>query len=295
MDPLISGFLDHLSVERGLSANTLAAYRRDLARYEEHLRRTRQPGIKGASRKDVMDFLLRERDRGLSPVSVARELVAVRMLHRYLAAEGALESDVTEAIESPKLWKKLPGYLSQDEVSALIASAEGDAPEQVRDRALLELLYASGLRASEASGLTLDRIDLDAGSLRVVGKGSKERFVPVGRSARVRLERYLTEVRPQWAASTAERAVFLTPRGKAMGRVAVWSVLRKAARKAGLAKSVYPHLLRHSFATHLLENGADLRVVQELLGHSDISTTQIYTHIEKNRLKSVHARFHPRA
>ena len=169
------------------------------------------------------------------------------------------------------------------------------SPEEVRDRALLELLYASGLRASEVSGLTLDRIDLGAGSLRVVGKGSKERFVPVGRSARVRLDKYLTEVRPQWAASTSERAVFLTPRGKAMGRVAVWSVLRKAARKAGLTKNVYPHLLRHSFATHLLENGADLRVVQELLGHSDISTTQIYTHIEKNRLKSVHARFHPRA
>lgn len=295
MDPLISGFLDHLSVERGLSANTLAAYRRDLARYEDHLRRARPQGIKGATRKDVMDFLLRERDRGLSPVSVARELVAVRMLHRYLAAEGVLEGDVTEAIESPKLWKKLPGYLSQQEVTELIGSAEGEGPEEVRDRALLELLYASGLRASEVSGLTLDRIDLGAGSLRVVGKGSKERFVPVGRSARVRLDKYLTEVRPQWAASTSERAVFLTPRGKAMGRVAVWSVLRKAARKAGLAKNVYPHLLRHSFATHLLENGADLRVVQELLGHSDISTTQIYTHIEKNRLKSVHARFHPRA
>lgn len=295
MDPLISGFLDHLSVERGLSANTLAAYRRDLARYEDHLRRARPQGIKGATRKDVMDFLLRERDRGLSPVSVARELVAVRMLHQYLAAEGVLEGDVTEAIESPKLWKKLPGYLSQQEVTELIGSAEGEGPEEVRDRALLELLYASGLRASEVSGLTLDRIDLGAGSLRVVGKGSKERFVPVGRSARVRLDKYLTEVRPQWAASTSERAVFLTPRGKAMGRVAVWSVLRKAARKAGLAKNVYPHLLRHSFATHLLENGADLRVVQELLGHSDISTTQIYTHIEKNRLKSVHARFHPRA
>lgn len=295
MDPLISGFLDHLSVERGLSANTLAAYRRDLARYEDHLRRARPQGIKGATRKDVMDFLLRERDRGLSPVSVARELVAVRMLHRYLAAEGVLEGDVTEAIESPKLWKKLPGYLSQQEVTELIGSAEGEGPEEVRDRALLELLYASGLRASEVSGLTLDRIDLGAGSLRVLGKGSKERFVPVGRSARVRLDRYLSEVRPQWAASTSERAVFLTPRGKAMGRVAVWSVLRKAARKAGLTKNVYPHLLRHSFATHLLENGADLRVVQELLGHSDISTTQIYTHIEKNRLKSVHARFHPRA
>lgn len=295
MDPLISGFLDHLSVERGLAANTLAAYRRDLARYEEHLKRVRPAGVKGASRKDVMDYLLRERDRGLSPVSVARELVAVRMLHRYLAAEGVVDGDVTEAIESPKLWKKLPGYLSQEEVSRLIASVDGDDPEALRDRALLELLYASGLRASEAAGLTVDRIDLAAGSLRVIGKGSKERFVPVGRSARSRLQKYLLEVRPQWAVSASERALFLTPKGKPMSRIGVWSVLRSAARKAGIEQNVYPHLLRHSFATHLLENGADLRVVQELLGHSDISTTQIYTHIEKNRLKSVHARFHPRA
>lgn len=295
MDPLIVGFLDHLSVERGLSANTLAAYRRDLARYEDHLKHARPAGLKGVSRKDVMSFLLSERDRGLSPVSVARELVAVRMLHRYLTAEGAVDGDVTEAIESPKLWKKLPGCLSQEEVLLLICSASGEDPEQVRDRALLEILYASGLRASEASDLTLDRIDLDAGHLRVIGKGSKERFVPVGRSARIWLQKYLSEVRPSWAASASVRAVFLTPKGRPMSRIAVWSVLRRAARKAGISKSVYPHLLRHSFATHLLENGADLRVVQELLGHSDISTTQIYTHIEKNRLKSVHARFHPRA
>ncbi|MCG3176131.1 MAG: Tyrosine recombinase XerD [Candidatus Omnitrophica bacterium] len=294
MDPLIAGFLDHLSVERGLSANTLSSYRRDLLRYEAHLG-TKRSSLRNASRKDVMDFLLRERDRGLSPVSVARELVAVRMLHRYLVSEGSVDKDVTEALESPKLWKRLPGYLTQEEVGRLLeAGGAGDGEELLRDRALLEVLYACGLRASEAATLTLEGLDLAQGSLRVRGKGSKERFVPIGSRARRALGSYLAEVRPRWAAS-ATRAVFVGRRGQALSRIGVWKVLRRAARCAGITKNVYPHLLRHSFATHLLENGADLRVVQELLGHSDISTTQIYTHIEKNRLRSVHARFHPRA
>jgi integrase/recombinase XerD len=241
-----------------------------------------------------MDFLLKERDRGLVPSSVSRELVAVRMFHRFLAQEGRIREDVTAALEAPKLWKHLPECLSIAEVEKILKMPNPRKPEGVRDQALLELLYATGLRASEITALKAVHLNEDLGYLRVIGKGEKERVVPAGRAALKAVRRYVSQVRPRWAGDRPEDALFVTRLGRRMSRQAVWAVVKKYAKMAGVRKKIYPHTLRHSFATHLLENGADLRVVQELLGHSDISTTQIYTHVERSRLKAIHQKFHPR-
>lgn len=289
----IALFLDFISIEKGLSRNTRQAYLRDLSRYAAFLKGKKVVSFAGVERRLVTDFLLAERDRGLEPVSVARELVAVRMLHRFLTQEGRLREDVTEAIEAPKLWKRLPEVLSAQEVEALVKAPDARQPDGVRDRAMLELMYATGLRASEAASLKIGQLNFEEGYLRVVGKGEKERLVPVGRAAREAVTKYL-RVRTDWLKGRAEEALFLTRKGKRVSRQTVWAVLKKYAAAARIKKPLYPHILRHSFATHLLENGADLRVVQELLGHSDISTTQIYTHVERSRLKGIHHKFHPR-
>ncbi|MBI3316015.1 MAG: site-specific tyrosine recombinase XerD [Candidatus Omnitrophica bacterium] len=287
-------FLDYISVEKGLSKNTLLAYRRDLRRYLGCLDRTGVVSLDRVARKDIMDFLLKERDRGLTPSSVSRELVAVRMLHRFLTQEGKIREDVTEALEAPKLWKHLPECLSVAEVERVLQAPNLRKPQGVRDQALLELAYATGLRASEIATLKAAHLNKDLGYLRVIGKGEKERVVPVGRTALKSIERYTGKVRAVWARGRAEDALFVTRPGRRMSRQAVWAIVKKYAKLAGVRKKIYPHILRHSFATHLLENGADLRVVQELLGHSDISTTQIYTHVERSRLKAIHQKFHPR-
>ena len=287
-------FLDHLSVEKGLSKNTLSNYGRDLRKYAHFLKKRKLASFAGVSRKEVMDFLLEERDRGLSARSVARELVAVRGLHRFLLNEGKVREDVTEPLEAPKLWKHLPEVLSGPEVEKLLAAPNARRDQGRRDQACLELMYATGLRASETASLRLGSLNLDEGLLRVFGKGEKERVVPVGTKARESVTRYLRHTRPVWVGEKSEDALFVTRQGKRMSRQTVWAILKKYAKTAGIRKKIYPHILRHSFATHLLENGADLRVVQELLGHSDIATTQIYTHLDKSRLKTVHERFHPR-
>ncbi len=287
-------FLDFMSIEKGLAKNTLLAYERDLKRYIDFLKSQKVPSLAAVKRKHIMDFLLRERDRGLEPVSVSREMVAIRMWHKFLAQEGQIPEDVTGALESPKIWKRLPEYLSVREVESLIAAPDAKKPQGIRDQAMLELMYATGLRASEATTLKTGHLNFEAGYLRVIGKGDKERVVPVGKKARESVTRYLEKVRVKWAKPEAGDILFLSKLGRKMSRQAVWDVIRRSVREAGITKKVYPHIMRHSFATHLLENGADLRVVQELLGHSDIATTQIYTHIEKSRLKSIHQKFHPR-
>ena len=294
MTELVSLFLDSLSIEKGLSKNTTQSYGRDLGQYLRFLKKRGVTAPKSIHRKEIMDFLLSERDRELSPVSVARELVAIRMFHRFLVAEGKIAEDVTESLEAPKLWKHLPDVLSLEEVEALLKAPNTREPQGVRDQAVLEFMYATGSRASEVSSVKVGSVNFDTGYTRIRGKGEKERLVPLGKIARKSLQRYLESVRAKWLKNRAEDALFLTRQGKKMSRQSVWAILKKNAKAAGVQKEIYPHILRHSFATHLLEGGADLRVVQELLGHSDISTTQIYTHVEKSRLKSIHAKFHPR-
>jgi integrase/recombinase XerD len=292
-DGVVASFLDYLTIERGLSKNTRLSYRRDLERYAAYLKKAGRSGFESARREDVLEFLVRERERGMNPSSVARQLVAVRMLHRFLAQEGRVRDDVTESIESPKLWKHLPEALSQEEAEALIAAADGRGLGPARDRAMLELLYATGLRASEVCSLKRSSVSFEEGYLRVTGKGSKERVVPVGQAALKALRRWL-DARAKWKAGARSDALFVNRAGGPLSRVTVWATLKRCSKKARVKKKIYPHILRHSFATHLLENGADLRVVQELLGHSDIATTQIYTHVERSRLKGVHQKFHPR-
>ena len=294
MRELLGLFLDFLSIEKGLSKNTLLAYGRDLRRYLGFLGKRELVSLEAVNRKEIMDYLLKERDRGLNPSSVARELVAIRMFHRFLADEGRIREDVTDALEAPKLWKHLPECLSIQEMESLLEAPDLREPQGVRDQACLELMYATGLRASELAGLKVGHLNFELSYVRVIGKGEKERIVPMGLSAKKSVKRYLDQVRPQWVKQRPEDALFVSRLGKKLSRVSVWHLLKKYASGAGIRKKVYPHILRHSFATHLLENGADLRVVQELLGHSDISTTQIYTHIEKSRLKKIHHQFHPR-
>ena len=294
MTELLGLFLDFLSVEKGLSKNTLMAYRRDLKRYLVFLGKHGAASLDSVNRKMIMDFLLKERDRGLSAGSVARGLVAIRMFHRFLTEEGKIREDVTEPLEAPKLWKHLPDCLSIQEVEALLKAPNPRKAQGIRDQACLELMYATGIRASEVAGLKIGHLNFDLSYIRIIGKGDKERIVPMGRIAKKSVQHYLRRVRPRWAKGDAGDALFVSRLGKKLSRQTVWTILKKYVQTAGLRKKIYPHILRHSFATHLLENGADLRVVQELLGHSDISTTQIYTHVERSRLKGIHQKFHPR-
>lgn len=287
-------FLDALSVEKGLSKNTLLAYSRDLKHYLDFLKKKKVSSWDSVTRREIMDFLLYEKDRGLEPVSIARSLVAVRMLHRFLAEEGKIPENVTDALEAPKLWKHLPEALNSSEIEQLLKAPDSRKLAGLRDLAMLELLYATGLRASELSSLKVSQLDLEGGSLRVLGKGSKERMVPVGKKAREVLTRYLKRSRTEWAKDDTGDRLFISHVGRPLSRQTVWGILKKHAKTCGIKKKIYPHILRHSFATHLLENGADLRVVQELLGHADIATTQIYTHLDKSRLKGIHKKFHPR-
>lgn len=290
----IRSFLDFISIEKGLSRNTLLSYARDLRQYTGFLKKKKIADLDRVGRSEITDFLLGEKDRGLSARSVSRSLVAVRMFHRFLAREGRLKEDVAEALEAPKICKTLPEVLSVSEIETLLKVPDVRKAQGRRDQACLELMYAAGLRVSEAANLKLVHLSLDEGILRVRGKGEKERLVPVGRLALRSVKRYTGGVRSRLLKGRAEDALFVTRAGRKMSRQAIWAMLKKAAHEAGLRKKVTPHILRHSFATHLLENGADLRVVQELLGHADISTTQIYTHMDKSRLKGIHQKFHPR-
>jgi integrase/recombinase XerD len=295
-------FLDHLSVERGLSGNTIEAYRRDLARYVEFLRKhgRRNPALAGEP--EIAAFIQElseseyEPGKPYRPASVARTLAAVRSFHKFLVREGDADADPAEGVSRPKVPRNLPRPLSVDEVSALVAAPGDDGqPATLRDRAILETLYGAGLRISELVGLDVDHIDLDEGSVRAFGKGSKERVVPLGRYATRALEGYLVRGRPALAGPRSGGALFLNQRGGRLTRQGTTNIIKAQAKRAGIRKRVTPHMLRHSFATHLLEGGADVRVVQELLGHASVATTQIYTLVTKDHLREVYFDAHPRA
>jgi integrase/recombinase XerD len=289
----IEQFLDAQWMERGLSENTLAAYRNDLNGLAAWLT-LRGCGIVAARREDLLDYLSERVINGARPRTTARLLSSLRRFYRYLVREGRLTGDPTVRIDTPRIGRPLPDSLSEEEVETLLdAPAVGEALG-LRDRAMLELLYACGLRVSELVTLTMEQVDLTQGVVRLMGKGSKERLVPLGEEAAEWLQRYSAQSRPELAAGASARALFITRRGTAMTRQAFWYRLRHYAVKSGINKNLSPHTLRHAFATHLLNHGADLRVVQMLLGHSDLSTTQIYTHVARERLKELHARHHPR-
>jgi integrase/recombinase XerD len=289
-------FQDYLTFERGLSDRTLAAYARDLSRWAIFLEGQGVHAPEAASPAHMRDWVFSLKDARLAPSSIRRAQSAVRTYYAFLLAEGSVATDPTERLESPKLGRRLPDFLTRDEVAALLEAPDPDGPLYWRDRSILELLYATGMRVSELSELPLANLDLDEGFLTVFGKGSKERLVPVGAPALRALVRYLRDVRQRLdrGKGRAKGRVFLNARGSPLSRVAVWSLVKASARRAGISRKVSPHTLRHTFATHLLEGGADLAAVQELLGHADIGTTQIYTHVNREYLREVHRRFHPR-
>jgi len=295
MRELLQTFSEDLVLERGLSANTVAAYSSDLNFFLEFLE---SAGINQAfqvQRDHILDFLEEEKGHGCAMATLGRRLVAIRVFFRWLAREKAITGDITEVMDSPRFWKLIPEFLSLSEVEALLNAFKGRSPLELRNRALFELLYASGLRVSELTGLRLDGVDFQQGVLRVLGKGSRERMVPFGKSAARSLKRYLEEARPLLDPGGRAVVVFVSKSGVALTRARVWVLVKDAALRAGISKNLYPHILRHSFATHLLANGADLRVIHEMLGHADIATTQIYTHADTVRLTKTHQKFHPRA
>ncbi len=294
MEALLTQFTDYLALERGLAQNSIDAYRRDVARYLSFLADRGIESAAQATQDDVLDLLYQLRDCGLQAVSLARNLSAIRTFYRFLSAEGLPQSDPTQYLDPPKLGRKLPTVLSRWEVERLLEQPDASSPLGIRDRAMLEFLYATGLRVSELLALSCSQLLFREGLVRTFGKGSKERMVPVGQKAIEWVTRYLTDVRPRLCKGRSQGVLFLNRRGQPMSRMGFWRILRRYVQMAGIEKKVSPHTLRHSFATHLLEGGADLRAVQEMLGHTDISTTQIYTHIDREYLKEVHRTFHPR-
>jgi len=294
MNRYLDLFLAWLVAEKGLSANTRSAYAADLGRYLNFLDARQRFAADEIPSSDIADFLATERERGLAPRSRARLLSAIRMFHKFLLIERYATLNPVTIIEAPRTLKKLPGFLSAAEVEALLAATSGDRPEDIRDRAMLELLYATGLRVSELVNLKKRELNLEVGYLMTVGKGNKERLVPVGEAARLRVLDYLERVRSRQDPDGQREKLFLSRLGEAMTRQAFWNIIKKRALLAGVRTSISPHTLRHSFATHLLANGADLRSVQMMLGHADLSTTQIYTHVTQERLKQLHHQLHPR-
>jgi integrase/recombinase XerD len=292
--PDLDLFLEHLIVERGLRQNSLEAYQRDLLRYLGALKERGQ-SVTALTRTEIPRYLLTLREAGLAPRSVARHLSAIRQFHRFLVRQGLSREDPTAHLESPRPWRRLPGVLSPEEVERLLVVPSPTTAAGLRDRAMLELMYASGLRVSEVVGLRLADLDRVVGVVRVVGKGDKERLVPVGEVALQSVEEYRKAGRPAQAKEPPVEVLFLGRHGRGLTRQSVWHLIKRCAAAAGITKSVTPHTLRHSFATHLLERGADLRAVQLMLGHADIGTTQIYTHVSRAHLKAIYDKFHPRA
>ncbi|MFA4842537.1 MAG: site-specific tyrosine recombinase XerD [Candidatus Omnitrophota bacterium] len=294
MNEFIDTFLSYLSVERGLAKNTIFSYREDLRAYANFLSLRSIDSLSRTNKNDIVNFMLFQKDSGLSANSIARRLAAIRMFYRFLAREKILKTDPTSLIETPKLWIKIPEVLSLNEVESLLAQPNIRDKRGMRDKAILEALYATGMRVSEAVNLKTDNINLDIGFLRCIGKGNKERIVPLGKKAVTSIRRYLEFSRPNLAKKKGPVFLFLNRSGNKISRQSIWKMIKKYALQARIKRSIRPHTLRHSFATHLLERGADLRSVQEMLGHASISTTQIYTHVNKERLKSIHRMFHPR-
>jgi integrase/recombinase XerD len=291
-DQLLDQFMSHIKVEKGLSANTIVAYNRDLLGFFEFLK-TRGVTPLRVGQHDLLSFVA-ERRVQVAARSLARCLVSIRMFYRFCVTEGKITSNPARLLGIPRLYQHLPHILSRDEVEALLTQPDDQTLLGKRDKAMMEILYATGLRVTELIGLKVHNVNLEAGFIRTIGKGSKERIVPMGGKAIDALKEYLQSGRPAFLRKRKSSSLFLNRRGNPMTRQGFWKILRHYALKAGIARSVTPHTLRHSFATHLLEGGADLRSVQIMLGHSDISTTQIYTHVARERLKEIHERYHPR-
>jgi integrase/recombinase XerD len=293
--PAISLFLTHVKVEKGLSANTVAAYQRDLAKFNVFAQK-RKLSLESITRDDLVDFLAGLYREKLESRTVARHLVTMRNFFRFAQIQEIIAADPSLNLESPKIRRTLPGYLRLEEVERLLAQPDGKTAGGLRDRAMLEVLYSTGLRVSELIGLRVTDLDSKVGCIRCIGKGDKERIVPAGRKALSMVEKYLRDARPELLGKgVSSTALFVNRRGHSLSRVGVWKILSAYGRRAGLRVALTPHMLRHSFATHLLERGADLRSVQLMLGHADISTTQIYTHVVEERLKQIYKAHHPRA
>jgi integrase/recombinase XerD len=293
----IGAFLTHVRVEKGLSPNTVSAYRRDLLKFEEFVKKKKLT-VESVSRDDLVDFLASLYRQKLESRTVARNLVTMRNFFRFTLVQELRTDDPCLNLESPKIRRSLPGYLRLEEVEKLLAQPDEKQPLGLRDRAMFEVLYSTGLRVSELVGLRVMDMDRAAGCVRCIGKGDKERIVPIGKKAIALVERYLRDARPKLLGGANKANVtmmFINRRGGPLSRVGVWKILSAYGRQAGMRKGLTPHMLRHSFATHLLERGADLRSVQLMLGHSDISTTQIYTHVVEERLKQIYKAHHPRA
>ncbi|MBN8208072.1 site-specific tyrosine recombinase XerD [Bacillus sp. NTK071] len=296
MEDQVQDFLHYLIVERSLSKNTLDAYRRDLAQYVVHLKEKEAVvSLDEVRRVHIVNYLYELKDQGKASTTIARNIASIRSFHQFLLREKAVDQDPSVHIETPKTERKLPKILSTSEVEELLEAPDYSTPYGKRDRAMLEVLYATGLRVSELVDLRMEDVHLTMGFIRTIGKGNKERIVPLGKMARDALTTYLDEGRSQLMKQKKTDTLFLNHRGERLSRQGFWKMLKKLAIKANIVKPLTPHTLRHSFATHLLENGADLRAVQELLGHADISTTQIYTHVTKARLKDIYSTYHPRA
>lgn len=294
LEAAVEGFVYHLQVERHRSPNTVAAYRRDVSRFARFLASDGVTAPDRIARGHLSDHLAALDRDGLEPRSIARARSAVRQWLKFLVGDGILDADPTTRVEAPRFRQPLPVVLSEARVEALLAAPDPSTPLGARDAAMIEVLYASGLRVSELVGLRRDQVDAEVGLLRVRGKGDKERLVPIGDRALAAIGRYLRDARPLLDGAGRADALFVTARGAAMTRQNFWERLGGHARTAGIAGKISPHVLRHSFATHLVEHGADLRAVQAMLGHADITTTQIYTQVTRARLKALHAQFHPR-
>lgn len=293
-DDALDDLFNHLKVEKGLTRNTLEAYGRDLRRFSTYLS---EQGVTEPSRVEpshILGYMVDLHDQGLASRSVARNLVAIRVWYKYMIRHHMVEKDPSVHVDSPRLWRKLPEVLTKEEVERLLTAPNQEDIRGLRDAAMIELMYATGLRITELVSLQLDQVHIERGYVVAFGKGRKERLVPMGRVAQAILQRYLEVSRPFLEKGTGTRALFVSREGDGMSRQAFWKIIKKYAVIANIQKNITPHKLRHSFATHLLEGGADLRSVQTMLGHADISTTQIYTHVTRERLKEIHERFHPR-
>lgn len=296
MNGHVQDFLQYIIVERALSKNTIDSYKRDLTQYVRYLEKVESlETIHEIDRNHIMGYLLFLKENGKASTTLARNIASIRSFHQFLLREKVSTQDPSVHIETPKTERKLPKVLSTEEVEALLDTPASNDPFSKRDKAMLELLYATGIRVSELVHLNLGDVHLDMGFIRCIGKGNKERIIPLGKMAQAAIEQYLHNGRSIMLKGKKTEALFLNHHGNRLSRQGFWKILKLLARKAHIEKELTPHTLRHSFATHLLENGADLRAVQEMLGHADISTTQIYTHVTKTRLKDVYSAFHPRA
>lgn len=294
MKDLIENFLYFMEVERGVANNTLSSYKRDLLKFERYLKRIKKT-VHSTKRDTIVNFLMYLKDQDLNATSIARNLAALKTFWKFMAREQIVKENVAGTVETPKTWKNIPDVLSKEDVAKLLDAPKNIGWMGIRDRAILEIMYAAGLRVSEVTDLSKTSVSLESGYVRCFGKGGKERVVPIGKMAEKAIEKYLEKSRPKLFDKHNDDHLFLSKLGKKISRQSLWKIILKYAKETGIKKHISPHTLRHSFATHLLDGGAELRGVQEMLGHADISTTQVYTHVSQDKLRKIHQKFHPRA